>query len=80
MLKLFIDTWTIQSLDWRIFYAMSIIFLSGILYQFAKMIFISIRLKLIEAIEPVSDISIRLDEMYRKIDAGLEARPSNYLK
>lgn len=80
MLKLFIDTWMIQSLDWRIFYAMSIIFLSGILYQFAKMIFISIRLKLIEAIEPVSDISIRLDEMYRKIDAGLEVRPSNYLK
>ena len=80
MLKLFIDTWTIQSLDWRILYAMSIIFLRGILYQFAKMIFISIRLKLIEAIEPVSDISIRLDEMYRKIDAGLDVRPSNYLK
>ena len=80
MLKLFIDTWMIQSLDWRIFYAMSIIFLSGILYQFAKMIFISIRLKLIEAREPVSDISIRLDEMYRKIDAGLEVRPKNFLK
>ena len=80
MLKLFIDTWMIQSLDWKIFYGMSIIFLSGILYQFAKMIYISIRLKLIEAREPVSDISIRLDEMYRKIDAGLEVRPTNFLK
>jgi hypothetical protein len=79
MLKLFIDTWMIQSFDWRIFYAMSILFVGFFIYQVSKMIYISVRLKMLET-KYQSDISRQLDEMWQKIDAGLEVRPSNYLK
>jgi hypothetical protein len=79
MLKLFIDTWMIQSFDWRIFYAMSILFVGFFIYQVSKMIYISVRLKILET-KYQSDISRQLDEMWQKIDAGLEVRPSNYLK
>jgi len=79
MLKLFIDTWMIQSLDWRIFYAMSILFVGFFIYQVSKMIYISVRLKMLET-KYQSDISRQLDDMWRKIDAGLEVKPSKYLK
>jgi|DEB0MinimDraft_10_1074344.scaffolds.fasta_scaffold282978_2 hypothetical protein len=79
MLKLFIDTWMIQSFDWRIFYAMSILFVGFFIYQVSKMIYISVRLKMLET-KYQSDISRQLDDMWRKIDAGLEVKPSKYLK
>jgi len=79
MLKLFIDTWMIQSLDWRIFYAMSILFVGFFIYQVSKMIYISVRLKMLET-KYQFDISRQLDDMWRKIDAGLEVKPSKYLK
>lgn len=79
MIKLFIDTWMIQSFDWRIFYAMSILFVGFFIYQVSKMIYISVRLKMLET-KYESDISRQLDDMWRKIDAGLEVKPSKYLK
>jgi hypothetical protein len=79
MIKLFIDTWMIQSFDWRIFYAMSILFVGFFIYQVSKMIYISVRLKMLET-KYQSDISRQLDDMWRKIDAGLEVKPSKYLK
>jgi len=79
MIKLFIDTWMIQSFDWRIFYAMSILFVGFFIYQVSKMIYISVRLKMLET-KYQSDISGQLDDMWRKIDAGLEVKPSKYLK
>jgi len=79
MLKLFIDTWMIQSFDWRIFYAMSILFVGFFIYQVSKMIYISVRLKMLET-KYQFDISRQLDDMWRKIDAGLEVKPSKYLK
>jgi len=69
----------IQSFDWRIFYAMSILFVGFFLYQVSKMIYISVRLKMLET-KYQSDISRQLDDMWRKIDAGLEVKPSKYLK
>jgi len=69
----------IQSLDWRIFYAMSILFVGFFIYQVSKMIYISVRLKMLET-KYQSDISRQLDDMWRKIDAGLEVKPSKYLK
>lgn len=69
----------IQSFDWRIFYAMSILFVGFFIYQVSKMIYISVRLKMLET-KYQSDISGQLDDMWRKIDAGLEVKPSKYLK
>lgn len=80
MLKLFIETWMIQSWDWRIFYGMSIYFVGFLIYQFAKMGIISFKLMLLERQEQNFKIGKQLDEMYAKLDAGIEVNPSRYLK
>jgi hypothetical protein len=58
---------------------MSILFVGFFIYQVSKMIYISVRLKMLET-KYQSDISRQLDDMWRKIDAGLEVKPSKYLK
>lgn len=80
MLKLFIETWMIQSWDWRLFYGMGIYFIGFLIYQFAKMGIISYKLMVLERQEQTSKVSSQLDEMYKKLDAGMEVRPSKYLK
>jgi len=80
MLKLFIETWMIQSWDWRLFYGMGIYFIGFLIYQFAKMGIISYKLMQLERQELKNPISSQLDEMYKKLDAGIEIRPRKYLQ
>lgn len=80
MLKLFIDTWMIQSWDWRLVYGMGIYFIGFLIYQFGKMGIISYKLMQLERQELKNPISSRLDEMYKKLDAGIEVRPRKYLQ
>lgn len=79
MLKLFIESWMIQSWDWRLFYGMAISFFGFLIYEFTKMAIISYRIKRLEA-KMASDIGYKLDEMYKKINAGIEVKPSKYLQ
>lgn len=80
MLKLFIETWMIQSWDWRLVYGIGIYFIGFLIYQFAKMGIISYKLMVLERQEQTSKVSSQLDEMYKKLDAGIEVRPRKYLQ
>ena len=79
MIKLFLEAWAIQSLDWRIFYTMSIGFVSYITFEILKMIVISYKLKKAEKEYNKTFVS-QLDDMYQKLEAGIEINPSKYLK
>ena len=79
MIKLFLEAWAIQSFDWRIFYTMSIGFVSYITFQILKMIVISYKLKKAEKEHNKTFVS-QLDDLYKKLDAGMEVNPSKYLK
>lgn len=80
MLKLFIESWMIQSWDWRLFYGMAISFFGFLIYEFGKMGIISYRIKRLEAKMASDSVGFKLDEMYKKLDAGIEVKPSKYLR
>jgi len=80
MIKLFIETWLIQDWNWRGWYLVGFSGIGYILYSIIKMSIISFRLKLAEKKYATTRISNSLDEMYRKLEAGIEVKPSKYLK
>lgn len=80
MIRLFIETWAIQDLDWKLFYGIGLTGITYLLVSFARMAWLSFRIYLLERKQPVSDVTIKLDNMYRKLNAGLEVRPSKFLK
>ena len=80
MIKLFIETWLIQDWNWRGWYLVGFSGVGYILYTIIKMSIISFRLKLAEKKYATTRVRESLDEMYRKLEAGIEVKPSKYLK
>ena len=80
MIKLFIETWLIQDWNWRAFYLFGFSGVTYLMYEILKMVIISFRLKLAEKKYANTEISRSLDDMYSKLEAGIEVKPSNYLK
>jgi len=80
MIRLFLESWAVQSLDWKIFYVMSINFVVFITYQFSKMAYISYKLYKLEKESKENPVTKQLDDMYRMLEQGFEVRPSRFLK
>lgn len=80
MIRLFIEAWAIQTWDWKLFYSLSLTFITWFVVSILRMAWLSFRIYLLERKLPKSDISVKLDEMYRKMNAGIEVSPKQFLK
>lgn len=80
MIELFISTWLIQDWNWRGWYLVGFSGVFYFIFTILKMFYYSFRLRHAEKKYADTQISRNLDEMYNKIEAGIEVKPSKYLK
>jgi hypothetical protein len=69
MIQLFLEAWSVQTWNWKLFYLMSAWFLLYVSYK-------------IRRLEKQSEHPIiqQLDAMHRALEAGFEVRPKRFLK
>ena len=79
MIQLFIEAWSVQTLNWKLFYTISIWFLLYVLYLTIKLIYIYLKIRRLEK-QSKHPIIQQLDDMHRALEAGFEVRPKRFLK